>query len=65
MLAAMRADSIVDRMPGCVLTINRLIAPVISPDDGRVTVRVIPTDEDLMIATFVARVLNLGSIRKG
>ena len=45
-------------------TRNAENAPVISPDDGRVTVRVIRTDEDLMIATLVARVLNLGSIGK-
>ncbi len=45
-------------------TRNAENAPLISPDDGRVTVRVIRTDEDLMIATLVARVLNLGSIRK-
>jgi acetate kinase len=45
-------------------TSNAENAPVISPDDGRVTVRVIPTDEDLMIATLTARVLNLGSIGK-
>ena len=32
----------------------------ISPDDSRVTVRVIRTDEELMIARSVARVLNLG-----
>ena len=38
-------------------------APVISPDDGRVTVRVIPTDENLMIARSVTRVLHLGSGR--
>ena len=45
-------------------TRNAENAPLISPDDGRVTVRVIRTDEDLMIATLVARVLNLGSLRK-
>jgi acetate kinase len=45
-------------------TRNAENAPVISPDDGRVTVRVIPTDEDLMVATMTARVLNLGSIGK-
>jgi acetate kinase len=36
-------------------------APLISPDSGRVKVRVIRTDEALMIASSVARVLNLGS----
>ena len=45
-------------------TRNAKSAPVISPDDGRVKVRVIRTDEDLMIATLVAHVLNLGSIGK-
>ncbi len=37
--------------------------PLISPDAGRVKVRVIRTDEELMIARSVTRVLNLGSIR--
>jgi acetate kinase len=40
---------------------NAKNAPVISRDAGRVTVRVIPTDEELMIARSVARVLRLGS----
>jgi acetate kinase len=35
-------------------------APLISPDVGRVRVRVIRTDEELMIARFVSRVLGLG-----
>jgi acetate kinase len=39
-------------------------ATQISPDDSRVTVRVIRTDEELMIARSVTRVLNLGSIRE-
>ncbi len=39
-------------------------APLISPDSGRVKVRVIRTDEALMIASSVARVLNLGSSRE-
>jgi acetate kinase len=39
-------------------------APLISPDAGRVTVRVIRTDEELMIAKSVTRVLKLGSTRK-
>ena len=39
-------------------------APLISPAAGRVKVRVIRTDEELMIARSVTRVLNLGSIRK-
>jgi acetate kinase len=36
-------------------------APLISPDSGRVKVRVIRTDEAIMIASSVSRVLNLGS----
>ena len=43
---------------------NAKNAPLISPDAGRVKVRVIRTDEELMIARSVTRVLNLGSIRK-
>jgi acetate kinase len=43
---------------------NAKNAPLISPDAGRVKVRVIRTDEELMIARSVARVLNLGSIRE-
>jgi acetate kinase len=39
-------------------------APLISPDAGRVKVRVIRTNEELMIARSVIRVLNLGSSRK-
>jgi acetate kinase len=39
-------------------------APLISPDAGRVKVRVIRTNEEVMIARSVTRVLNLGSIRK-
>jgi acetate kinase len=39
-------------------------APLISPDSGRVKVRVIGTDEELMIARSVTRVLNLGPIRE-
>ena len=42
---------------------NAKNAPLISPDAGRVKVRVIRTDEELMIARSVTRVLNLGSIR--
>jgi acetate kinase len=38
---------------------NAKNAPLISPDTGRVKVRVIPTDEELMIARSVTRVLNL------
>ena len=40
---------------------NAKNAPLISPDTGRVKVRVIRTDEDLMIARSVVRVLHLGS----
>jgi acetate kinase len=42
---------------------NAKNAPLISPDAGRVKVRVIRTDEELMIARSVTRVLHLGSIR--
>jgi len=42
---------------------NARNAPLISPDAGRVKVRVIHTDEELMIARSVSRVLKLGSIR--
>jgi acetate kinase len=43
---------------------NAKNASLISPDAGRVKVRVIRTDEELMIVRSVTRVLNLGSIRK-
>jgi acetate kinase len=43
---------------------NAMNAPLISPDAGRVKVRVIRTDEELMIARSVIRVLNLDSNRK-
>ena len=43
---------------------NSKNAPLISPDAARVRVRVIRTDEELMIARSVSRVLELGSIRK-
>ena len=39
---------------------NAQNAPLISPDTGRVKVRVIRTDEEIMIARSVTRVLNLG-----
>lgn len=39
-------------------------APLISRDAARVKVRVIHTDEEVMLARSVARVLDLGSIRK-
>ena len=45
-------------------TRNAKNAPLISPDAARVTVRVIRTDEELMIARSVTRVLHLGSIRE-
>jgi len=41
---------------------NAKSAPLISPSTGRVTVRVIRTDEEFMIASSVIRVLNLGSL---
>jgi acetate kinase len=40
---------------------NAKNAPLISPDAGRVKVRVIATDEELMIARSVTRVLRLGA----
>jgi propionate kinase len=43
---------------------NAMNAPLISSDAGCVKVRVIRTDEELMIARSVTRVLNLGSIRE-
>ena len=43
---------------------NAKNAPLISPDAGRVKVRVIRTDEELMIARSATRVLDLGSIRE-
>jgi acetate kinase len=43
---------------------NAKNAPMISADAGRVRVRVIRTNEEVMIARSVTRVLNLGSIRK-
>jgi acetate kinase len=42
---------------------NAKNAPLVSPDSGRVKVRIIRTDEELMIAKSVTRVLNLGSTR--
>jgi acetate kinase len=43
---------------------NARNAPMISARSGRVKVRVIRTDEELMIARSVIRVLKLGSIRR-
>jgi acetate kinase len=43
---------------------NAKTAPLISSEAGRVKVRVIRTDEELMIARSATRVLDLGSIRK-
>jgi len=43
---------------------NAKNAPLISTDDGLVKVRVIPTDEELMIARSVNRILKLCSIRE-
>jgi propionate kinase len=41
---------------------NAKNAPLISPNAGRVKVRVIRTDEELMIVRSTTRVLNLGSV---
>ncbi|MBZ5524341.1 MAG: acetate/propionate family kinase [Acidobacteriia bacterium] len=43
---------------------NTKNAPLISSDGGHVKVRVIRTDEELMIARSVTRILNPGSLRK-
>ena len=43
---------------------NAKNAPLVSSDSSRVTVRVIRTDEELMIARSVTRILNLGTIRE-
>ena len=43
---------------------NATNAALISPDAGRVKVRVIRTDEELMIARSVTRLLNLGQLGK-
>jgi acetate kinase len=43
---------------------NAKNAPLISADDGRVKVRVMRTDEELMIARSVTRMLHLNSIRE-
>jgi acetate kinase len=43
---------------------NAANAPLISTAAGRVKVRVIRTNEEIMIANSVTRVLNLGSLRK-
>ena len=43
---------------------NAKNAPLISPDSSRVKVRVIHTDEELMLARSTARVLNLSSIQQ-
>jgi len=43
---------------------NAKNASLISPDAGRVKVRVIRTDEELMIARSVIRVLKVGSVRE-
>lgn len=44
---------------------NGTSEPVISEASGRVAVRVIRTDEEMMIARSVGRLLNQGAIRKG
>jgi acetate kinase len=46
-------------------TRNAKSAPLISPDAGRVAVRVIRTDEELMIARSVTRHLSLATPREG
>ena len=46
-------------------TRNAKSAPLISPDAGRVAVRVIRTDEELMIARSVTRLLSLGTPKEG
>ena len=43
---------------------NAKNAPLISPDSGPVKVRVIRTDEELMIARSTTRVLDRGSVRE-
>ena len=43
---------------------NAKSAPLISSDAGPVKVRVIRTDEELMIARSVARILDLGQTEK-
>jgi acetate kinase len=43
---------------------NATNAPLISPDASRVTVRVIHTDEEMMIATSVIRLLDLASLQE-
>ena len=44
--------------------INRENAPVISAQNSRVAVRIIRTDEELMIARSVSRVLGLGAVKE-
>jgi acetate kinase len=44
---------------------NRAAAAVVSTDASRATVRVIHTDEDLMIAKSVCRILGLGASTRG
>ncbi|PYJ95617.1 MAG: acetate/propionate family kinase, partial [Verrucomicrobia bacterium] len=39
-------------------------APVISAQSGRVTVRIIRTNEELMIARSACRILGLGTVNK-
>jgi acetate kinase len=42
---------------------NAKNAPLISPDVGRVKLRVIRTDEQLMIARYITRIVHLDSSR--
>jgi acetate kinase len=44
---------------------NAAHAAVISTDASRVSVRVIPTNEELMIARSTARLLNLNTLHTG
>jgi acetate kinase len=44
---------------------NNENAPVISVQNGRVSVRIIRTDEELMIARLACRVVGLGAMKKG
>ena len=56
-----RLDGKMDRigLSGTNLIVNAKHAPLISPDAGRVKVRVICTNEELMIARSVLRLLKL------
>ena len=49
----------------CMMRATPRTLPVISTDASRVTVRVIPTDEELMIARSVSRLLGLDVLHYG